>query len=176
MTSIACLSILEEGSLLCGSSWGFFHRFFFLTLLKGFFFPINMASFSSLESRMSFAVQIVKPIEAMWLWFYKSNWFALNARCSGIIAATPETATTTDERSVPSGSSTAAVFKPKGSPKSQGTPVLTSVLNSLCNRLIFELMCYLLRYLVPSSTFFCFSKLKQQVCGEVSYIQKPSFG
>ena len=27
-TSIACLSILEEGSLLCVSSWGLFHCFF----------------------------------------------------------------------------------------------------------------------------------------------------
>ena len=34
VTSIARLSVLGEGSLLCGSSWGFFHL---LSLLKGFF-------------------------------------------------------------------------------------------------------------------------------------------
>ena len=38
VTSIACLFVLQEGSFLCGSSWGFFHHFSF-TLLKDHFFP-----------------------------------------------------------------------------------------------------------------------------------------
>lgn len=49
-TSLACLSVLGEGSLLHGSSWGFFK---FFTLLKAFCFCLlNMASFSTLESRV----------------------------------------------------------------------------------------------------------------------------
>ena len=47
-TSIACLSVLGERSLLCGSSWGFFHPFFFL-YAKSLFF--NMGCFSSLGSK-----------------------------------------------------------------------------------------------------------------------------
>ena len=53
VTSVACLSVLEEGSLHCGSSWGFFdYYYFFFTLLKESFFSINMASFSPFALRV----------------------------------------------------------------------------------------------------------------------------
>ena len=57
----ACLSVLGEGSL-CGSSWGFFHCLF---PPLNFFF-LDMASFSSLESRVTHDVVPCTDRKAHW--------------------------------------------------------------------------------------------------------------